>query len=111
MRNSVLRNSVLYRAATLFVSGALTLCAMGFVTAFVNAPSSFAAVSKTNHGGVISDFGLGIDTPVNITSGPDGALWFTNYVNNSIGRITTAGAVTEYTGSRDRRSVRHNGGS
>ena len=26
-----------------------------------------------------------------ITAGPDGALWFTNYGNNSIGRITTAG--------------------
>ena len=31
--------------------------------------------------------------------GPDGALWFTNYGNNSIGRITTAGAVTNYTGT------------
>ena len=30
-------------------------------------------------------------------SGPDGALWFTNAGNNSIGRITTAGAVTNYT--------------
>jgi virginiamycin B lyase len=29
--------------------------------------------------------------------GPDGALWFTNYGNNSIGRITTAGVVTTYT--------------
>ena len=31
-------------------------------------------------------------------AGPDGALWFTNYGNNSIGRITTSGAVTNYTG-------------
>lgn len=29
-----------------------------------------------------------------ITAGPDGALWFTN--GSSIGRITTAGAITEY---------------
>ena len=32
--------------------------------------------------------------PFEITSGPDGALWFT--VGNSIGRITTAGVVTEF---------------
>ncbi len=34
-----------------------------------------------------------------ITAGPDGALWFTNAGNNSIGRITTAGVVTNYTGT------------
>ena len=28
--------------------------------------------------------------------GPDGALWFTEYDGNKIGRITTAGAVTEF---------------
>jgi streptogramin lyase len=31
-----------------------------------------------------------------ITPGPDGALWFTEYAANNIGRITTSGAVTEY---------------
>jgi streptogramin lyase len=31
-----------------------------------------------------------------ITAGPDGALWFTEYNSNQIGRITTAGAITEY---------------
>jgi len=34
--------------------------------------------------------------PVSITSGPDGALWFTESDGNKIGRITTAGAITEY---------------
>ena len=29
--------------------------------------------------------------------GSDGALWFTNSGNNSIGRITTGGVVTNYT--------------
>jgi len=29
--------------------------------------------------------------PVDITAGPDGALWFTEAVANKIGRITTAG--------------------
>jgi streptogramin lyase len=41
----------------------------------------------------------GIDHPTGITAGPDGALWFTNYGNNSIGRITTSGTVTTYTAS------------
>ena len=36
--------------------------------------------------------------PEGITTGPDGALWFTNCCNGSIGRITTAGVVTNYTG-------------
>jgi virginiamycin B lyase len=31
-----------------------------------------------------------------IASGPDGALWFVDDVGNSIGRITTAGAITEF---------------
>jgi streptogramin lyase len=30
-----------------------------------------------------------------ITAGPDGALWFTNY-SDAIGRITTAGAITQF---------------
>ena len=34
--------------------------------------------------------------PYYIASGPDGALWFTEYYPNKIGRITTGGAVTEY---------------
>lgn len=35
--------------------------------------------------------------PHGITVGPDGALWFTEYATNKIGRITTAGTFTEYT--------------
>ena len=42
--------------------------------------------------------GTGISGPAGITAGPDGALWFTNVGNNSIGRITTAGKITDYTG-------------
>ena len=33
--------------------------------------------------------------PTGITTVPDGALWFTNYGTNSIGRITTAGAISK----------------
>jgi virginiamycin B lyase len=38
----------------------------------------------------------GIYGPGDITTGPDGALWFTNTGDESIGRITTAGIVTIY---------------
>ena len=38
----------------------------------------------------------GMDGPQGITVGPDGALWFTNFANNTIGRITTDGVVTNY---------------
>jgi virginiamycin B lyase len=34
--------------------------------------------------------------PSSITTGPDGALWFTEQSANKIGRMTTAGAMTEY---------------
>ena len=34
--------------------------------------------------------------PVGIAAGPDGALWFTQELGNSIGRITTTGTVTEF---------------
>jgi RHS repeat-associated protein len=34
--------------------------------------------------------------PQQITSGPDGDLWFTDYEASKIGRATTSGAITEY---------------
>ena len=40
--------------------------------------------------------------PTGITAGPDGALWFTNSGNDSIGRITVAGVVTNFTTSASR---------
>jgi len=41
--------------------------------------------------------------PLGITAGPDGNLWFTEYneVGTKIGRITTAGAITEFTVSTE----------
>jgi virginiamycin B lyase len=38
--------------------------------------------------------GGGYPTPVEITAGPDGALWFSDRYAASIGRITTDGAIT-----------------
>ena len=34
--------------------------------------------------------------PYRITAGPDGAMWFTIFKGDQIGRITTAGVVTQY---------------
>ena len=35
-------------------------------------------------------------SPVGIAAGPDGTLWFTEQWGNKIGRITTAGVLSEY---------------
>jgi streptogramin lyase len=45
-------------------------------------------VAQASGGGQVTIY-AGIDDPQGITTGPDGALWFTNYDGNSIGRITT----------------------
>ncbi|HXB69236.1 MAG TPA: IPTL-CTERM sorting domain-containing protein [Candidatus Acidoferrales bacterium] len=44
---------------------------------------------------VITEFS-GVSAPFGITAGPDGALWFTESFADRIGRITTAGVITEY---------------
>src|SRR5207253_8148887 len=58
-------------------------------------------IGRLTTAGVISyHTGQGIDRPVGIAAGPDGALWFTNAsssLGDSIGRITTGGMVTKYT--------------
>ena len=50
---------------------------------------------------VVTEFSAGI-TPgaslSSITSGPDGSLWFTEYWDRKIGRITPLGVVTEFAG-------------
>jgi virginiamycin B lyase len=48
--------------------------------------------------GKVKDFtGTGINFPNGITAGPNGALWFTNDGNGTIGCITIKGIVTNYT--------------
>jgi len=48
----------------------------------------------------VTEFSLGGSSPVNwashITTGPDGALWFTEPDANEIGRMTTGGGLTVY---------------
>ena len=41
--------------------------------------------------------GTDVSSPQGITVGPDGALWFTNEGDHSIGRITLHGVLTSYT--------------
>jgi streptogramin lyase len=43
--------------------------------------------------------------PWGITSGPDGALWFTEQRAGQIGRISTSGVVTEYHGTFNPRGI------
>src|SRR2546421_383249 len=65
-------------------------------------PVSLRAASGASGAGVVSNFtDPGICAPFGITPGPDGAVWFTNCCSptSSIGRITTAGAVSNFPGA------------
>ena len=57
---------------------------------------------------VIVEFPTTGSGPADIAVGPDGALWFTESLGDRIGRITTAGAITEYgafTSARDLQGI------
>jgi len=66
------------------------------IAALVVAATPSASASEA--AGTFAEFGLGGDVsgPLDITAGPDGNLWFTEYLNNRIGRITPSGALTEF---------------
>jgi len=53
------------------------------------------SVSFTEYA-IPSSSGGTFSQPTSITKGPDGALWFTEISANAIGRITSAGVITEY---------------
>ena len=63
-------------------------------------PSSPDGIGRITTGGTVTTFtgGIGIDQPYSIAAGHDGAMWFTNIGNNTIGRITTSGEVSNYAG-------------
>src|SRR5271157_5780166 len=49
----------------------------------------------------VTEFSSGLtvgSSPAGIVAAPDGALWFTEFNGNKIGRITTAGSIGEYSG-------------
>ena len=58
-------------------------------------PTPMPAVGSPD--GNITSFSDSTLAPELITAGPDGNLWFSNYGNNSIGRITPTGVVTSFT--------------
>ena len=39
--------------------------------------------------------------PMGIAAGPDGAMWFTQFAGDKIGRVTNAGSITEFTLAAD----------
>lgn len=53
-------------------------------------------IGRVTTAGVFSEFPIPTanSQPAGITAGPDGALWFTEGRGNNIGRITTAGTIT-----------------
>ena len=52
-----------------------------------------------------------ISDPQGIVTGPDGALWFANYGNNTIGRVTTGGTVTDFNNPAISHPRQHHGRS
>jgi virginiamycin B lyase len=87
-------------AATVATSGRKSLVravlvAAALVAGITPGVVSAPAASAGGQAGVFTNYrGTGIVGPCCITTGPDGALWFTNEANLSIGRISTAGDVT-----------------
>src|SRR5262245_62870210 len=69
--------------------------------AIVTAPSLVAvliALAGPTAAQMVDEFTLPLvpSGPFQITSGPDGNLWFTESQSDQIGRISTAGALTEF---------------
>ena len=74
-------SSLLFRVA---LASSLIVCGLSFW------PRSAAAQA-------FQEFPIptGGSQPLEITTGPDGALWFAGSGTNNIGRITTTGTITE----------------
>lgn len=82
------RSAVRHPLRSLVVLAGVPVLALGLTAGIAVASGAGRATSYT---------GPGIDYPWGIAAGPDGALWFTNDGNNSIGRISTAGKIITYT--------------
>jgi len=70
----------------------LTALLIGIPAAAIGAPAQTAGAAD----GVTNFTDPSINQPEGIAWGSDGAMWFVNYANNSIGRISTSGVVTNY---------------
>src|ERR1700722_9537388 len=91
----------------------LLVLLLGAVVLLAGAPAARAATSsgggsRTNKaGGGTTYLGRPVSCPSGIVTGSDGALWYTNSqtsgsggAGNSIGRITTGGAISAFKGSK-----------
>ena len=77
------------------------LAVFASVVMAVALPAIASAPASAKSGGVVTNYtDPSINRPLAITAGPDGALWFTNNRGKSIERITTTGAVTNFTGPK-----------
>lgn len=61
----------------------------------------FSLFATATNGQVVTEFPIPTANsgPLDIVTGPDGNLWFTEYKSNKIGRMTPAGVFTEFTAS------------
>ncbi len=80
----------------------IALLAIGFETTSIGRASPSAM--QYEYGGLGDPFSSFSDPdmvlPFGITAGPDGAVWFTNWGDHSIGRISISGVVSTYTDAR-----------
>ena len=79
------------------LTAAITPASSGFYS------FDYPSIERMTLAGVFNDYPLaetGLDGPEGITTGPDGALWFTSQGHpGDIGRITTSGVITNCTSS------------
>lgn len=53
-------------------------------------PNEIGSIGRITTAGVVTTYTApGVYDPTSITAGPDGALWFTNFGSDTIGRVTT----------------------
>jgi virginiamycin B lyase len=74
-----------------------TILAAGLAACSSSMPPA-GGPTPASRAGVVKNYtdSLDISGPTGITTGPDGALWFTNRNYNVIGRVSTAGVFTNY---------------
>ncbi len=78
------------KPAGTFVSS-LAICSGPDGRLWVARPRSIAAITTA---GIVTSYPVPGNDPEAIAVGPDGAVWFTMYGTDRVGRITTTGAVT-----------------
>lgn len=68
-------------------------CCLALVVSVIGGQTSPAGALSEDRVEAVAN---AINGPADIVAGPDGNLWFTNFGNRSIGRITTDGVVTTF---------------